>query len=67
MLSLYFIIGPYIAAHPIDFPFSEGVLVAPWSDTIVRSLVLVVTTAFAGYLPARMIVQKNTINSILGR
>ena len=67
LLVLYFVITPYITEHPIDFPFADGVLVAPWNDTFVRSLILVVTTLFAGYIPARMIVQKNTINAILGR
>lgn len=67
VLALYFIIDPYISAHPIDFPFADGVLVASWQDTFIRSMVLIVTTLFAGYLPARMIVQKNTINAILGR
>lgn len=67
VLVLYFIIAPYINVHPIDFPFADGVLVAPWNDTAIRSVILLVTTLFAGYLPARMIVQKNTINSILGR
>jgi len=67
LLVLYFVIMPYITAHPIDFPFADGVLVAPWNDTFVRSFVLVATTLLAGYIPARMIVQKNTINAILGR
>ncbi len=64
---LYLGIAPYIAANPIDFPFADGILVAPWNDTFVRSVFLVGTTLLAGYLPARMIVQKNTINAILGR
>jgi ABC-type lipoprotein release transport system permease subunit len=67
ILVLYLVIAPYIAVHPIDFPFADGVLVAPWDDTLLRSAVLVATTVLAGYLPARMIVQKNTINAILGR
>lgn len=66
-LALYLGVAPYIAAHPIDFPFADGVLVAPWHDTLARSVILMVTTLFAGYIPARMIVQKNTINAILGR
>ena len=64
---LYFVIAPYIAVHPIDFPFAVGILFAPWKDTFIRSLVLIVTTLLAGYIPARMIVQKHTINAILGR
>jgi putative ABC transport system permease protein len=64
---LYLGIAPYVAANPIDFPFADGILVAPWNDTFVRSVFLVSITLLAGYLPARMIVQKNTINAILGR
>lgn len=64
---LYVFIAPYVDAHPIDFPFADGILVAPWNDTLARSLILVLTTVIAGYIPARLIVQKNTINAILGR
>jgi ABC-type lipoprotein release transport system permease subunit len=64
---LYGILVPMIAAHPIDFPFSDGILVAPPLDTGVRILLLVLTTVIAGYLPSRMIVRRNTLDSILGR
>ncbi|MFA6095778.1 MAG: FtsX-like permease family protein [Candidatus Paceibacterota bacterium] len=67
LLILYFMLQPYITAHPIDFPFSDGILVAPLGETMVRILLLVVTTIVAGYIPARMIVRKNTLDSILGR
>lgn len=64
---LYGFLVPAVAAHPIDFPFSDGILVAPFVGTMTRVLLLVVTTIIAGYLPARMIVRKNTLDSILGR
>ncbi len=64
---LYGLLVPALAAHPIDFPFSDGILVAPALDTFVRVLLLVGATVVAGYLPARMIVRKNTLDSILGR
>lgn len=67
VLVLYVVIAPYVAENPIDFPFADGILVAPWDDTLVRALILMGTTLIAGYLPARMIVQKHTINAILGR
>ncbi|MBP9749650.1 MAG: ABC transporter permease [Candidatus Pacebacteria bacterium] len=67
VLVLYGIIAPYVAQHPIDFPFADGILVAPWNDTLARALILVGTTLIAGYLPARIIVQKHTIDAILGR
>lgn len=67
LLVLYGFLVPSIAAHPIDFPFSDGILVAPPVGTVFRVALLVVTTAIAGYVPARMIVRKNTLDSILGR
>jgi len=67
LLVLYGILVPAVAAHPIDFPFSDGILVAPAFETSVRIALLVFTTVIAGYLPARMIVRRNTLDSILGR
>jgi putative ABC transport system permease protein len=64
---LYGILVPAVAAHPIDFPFSDGILVAPFEGTGIRIALLVITTVIAGYLPSRMIVRKNTLDSILGR
>lgn len=67
LLVLYGILVPVVAAHPIDFPFSDGILVAPIDGTFVRVLLLVFTTVIAGYLPSRMIVRRNTLDAILGR
>lgn len=67
LLILYGILVPTVAAHPIDFPFSDGILVAPVGGTAIRIGLLVLTTVIAGYLPSRMIVRKNTLDSILGR
>lgn len=64
---LYGGLVPLVAAHPINFPFSDGILVAPVVGTAVRILLLVLTTVIAGYLPSRMIVRRNTLDSILGR
>jgi ABC-type lipoprotein release transport system permease subunit len=67
LLVLYGFLVPFVASHPIDFPFSDGILVAPIQDTLVRIALLVAATIIAGYIPARMIVKKNTLDSILGR
>ena len=64
---LYGFLVPFVATHPIDFPFSDGILVAPVSGTLTRVFLLVIATVIAGYIPARMIVKKNTLDSILGR
>ncbi len=70
MIGLFFVyvfLVPLFKAHPIDFPFSDGILVAPIIETLVRVGLLILATLIAGYIPARMIVRKNTLDSILGR
>ncbi|MEI8062180.1 MAG: FtsX-like permease family protein [bacterium] len=64
---LYGFLVPFINVHPINFPFSDGILYAPVPGTLVRAVILLITTIVAGYIPARMIVKKNTLDSILGR
>jgi putative ABC transport system permease protein len=64
---LYGFLEPFISTHPINFPFSDGILVAPLNSTAVKIVILILTTIVAGYIPARMIVRKNTLDSILGR
>jgi ABC-type lipoprotein release transport system permease subunit len=67
LILLYGFLVPYVNAHPINFPFSDGILVATVTGTFWRVMLLVVATMVAGYIPARMIVRKNTLDSILGR
>ena len=67
VIILFGFLKPYIAKNPIDFPFSDGILVAPLDVTLIRIIVLISVTIFAGYIPAKIIVKKNTLDSILGR
>lgn len=67
VMILYGFLEPFFRANPINFPFSDGILVAPIAGTIARIAILILTTIIAGYIPARMIVRKNTLDSILGR
>ena len=67
LLIVYGLLAPSIAAHPIDFPFSDGILVAPLGQTMQRVGLLVFSTLVAGFIPAWMIIRKNTLDSILGR
>jgi len=64
---LYGLMVPFFAANPIDFPFSDGILVARIGPTMFRALILLVVTMIAGLLPARIIVRQNTLDSILQR
>jgi ABC-type lipoprotein release transport system permease subunit len=67
VLLVYGLLVPYFAKNPIDFPFSDGILVASFLGTSIRIGLLVCATIIAGYVPARLIVRKNTLDSILGR
>lgn len=67
LIILYGFLVPYFNANPIDFPFSDGILVAEYSETINRTITLFIATIVAGYLPARYIVSQNTLDAILGR
>jgi ABC-type lipoprotein release transport system permease subunit len=64
---LYLLIKPYFDAHPIDFPFSDGILSVPLESVLVRVGLLLALTALAGYLPATRIIRRNTLDTILGR
>ncbi len=61
-----FLIG-YFEDNPIEFPFSDGILVAPVEETFYRFITLFIITLIAGFLPAWLIAKQNTLNSILGR
>lgn len=67
MAIVFLLLKPYIAAHPINFPFSDGILVATPLGTAIRGIVLLVATMIAGYIPARIVVKQNTLDAILGR
>jgi putative ABC transport system permease protein len=67
VVVIFGIIKPYFDANPIDFPFSDGILLATPQDVLIRGVILLAATAIAGYLPARMIVKQNTLDAILGR
>ncbi len=67
LVLLYAFLQPYFAANPINFPFSDGILVASYSGTAVRVLILFIATVIAGYIPASIVVRQNTLDAILGR
>jgi ABC-type lipoprotein release transport system permease subunit len=67
LLILYGFLVPFINAHPIKFPFSDGILVAEIPNTALRAVILMLVTLIAGYIPARMVVKQNTLDAILGR
>lgn len=64
---VYILLVPFFNAYPLNFPFSDGILVAPIGETMFKFSLLLFVTLIAGYIPARNIVKKNTLDSILGR
>jgi putative ABC transport system permease protein len=67
MFLVFAVIKPYFTANPINFPFSDGILVATVSGTITRAVILVIATIFAGWIPAWLVTRQNTLSAILGR
>ncbi len=67
MFLVFGVIKPYFAENPINFPFSDGILVATIPETLTRTAILLIATMIAGYIPARIVIKQNTLNAILGR
>jgi len=67
MMLIFLLIKPYFVANPLDFPFSDGILVATLDGTLIRAGILLVATIIAGYIPARIVIKQNTLSAILGR
>lgn len=67
LVVLFALLKPYFLANPIDFPFSDGILVATVSGTLMRAGILLAATVVAGYIPARIVIRQNTLSAILGR
>ena len=64
---VFMVLQPYFAVNPINFPFSDGILVATPDGTFWRAVILFFATMIAGYIPARIVVKQNTLDAILGR
>lgn len=67
LLLTFGLLKPFFEAHPIDFPFSDGILVATPRGAAIRVGILLVVTILAGFIPAKLIVRRNTLDAILGR
>ncbi len=67
IVVVFAVLKPLFVAHPIDFPFSDGILVATVPGTLARTAILLIATIVAGYIPARIVIKQNTLSAILGR
>lgn len=66
-ILVFGLIKPYFGANPINFPFSDGILVATLAGTTVRGVIMIIATIFAGFIPAWLVTRQNTLSAILGR
>lgn len=66
-LLTFGLLQPYFEKNPIDFPFSDGILVVTPEGAALRIAILIGITLLAGYVPAKIIVRRNTLDAILGR
>lgn len=64
---VYGFLVPFFLQNPINFPFSDGILVAPLGETLFRAGILSTFCVLAGFIASWMIVRQNTLNAILGR
>ena len=67
LILTFEVLKPFFDAHPINFPFSDGILVATPESAALRVVILLIVTFAAGYIPAKIIVRRNTLDAILGR
>jgi len=67
MSILYGFFVPYFDKNPINFPFADGILFAPYLDSLYRFGILIFASIISGYIPARIVVQQKTLDAILGR
>lgn len=67
IIAVFFGIKPLLMAHPIDTPFANVVLSAEPVSVALKFILVFFVSILAGYLPARIIVNNNTLDSILGR
>lgn len=67
IILVFAFLKPFFDTHPINFPFSDGILVATVNGTAIRTAILLVATIIAGYIPARIVIKQNTLSAILGR
>ena len=67
ILITYLVLVPHFAVHPLNFPFSDGILFVDTQVTLLRMFLLIGFTVLAGFIPAWLITSKNTLDSVLGK
>lgn len=67
VLVILLFLKPWFIAHPIDFPFSDGILSTTPEGIAIRVVLLILASLIAGYIPARIVIKQSPLDAILGR
>ncbi len=62
----YFLIMPYFANNPLDFPMGPVSLVATSRDLAINSLSLIAAAIIAGFLPSWKVAKEDIVKSVWG-
>lgn len=65
-LFMYFVVGPYFRANPLQFPIGDVSLVVTGRELLVNGAGLVVMSIIGGFLPSYRIVKADIIEAIWG-
>ena len=66
LFILYFILSPYFAIHPLDFPIGLVYLEILTKDVIINSIALIVASIISGFIPAWGVSKKSILDLIWG-
>lgn len=66
LFSTYFVLIPYFASNPLDFPMGMVSLSATATDLIFNSLSLVMAAVIAGFIPSWQTAKEDIIESVWG-
>lgn len=64
---VFFVIKPLLDIHPINTPFAEITLATDYLSVAFKFMLVFIVSILAGYIPAKIIVNTNTLDAILGR
>lgn len=67
LIIIFVLLKPYFVSHPVSLPVADGQLFLPIRYIASRAMILIIVSVISAYIPAWLIIKKNTLDSILGR
>lgn len=66
-ITLFALLQPYFAKHPLSLPMADGHLLLTPSYVSIRVILLFISSIISAFVPAWFIIRQNTLDAILGR